>query len=62
MKPGDCPNEGTIVKVGDGVKSFCEPWGRYTNCREVGHCVYEDACCPDENQMTIFDILEEECD
>jgi len=23
-------------------KSFCQPWGRWTNCREVGRCVYAD--------------------
>lgn len=38
MMPGGCSNEGSVL---DGKKSFCEVWGRWTNCREAGHCVYE---------------------
>jgi hypothetical protein len=38
--PGKCPDEGGTVEVG-GTKSFCIPWDCWTNCREVGRCVYE---------------------
>lgn len=33
-----CPYEGSVL---DGKKPFCEAWGRWTNCREAGRCVYE---------------------
>lgn len=33
-----CPHESSVV---DGKKSYCELWERWTNCREVGYCVYE---------------------
>lgn len=33
-----CPCESHCL---DDQKSFCEPWGRWTNCREVGHCTYD---------------------
>lgn len=39
-EPGKCADEGTVADIGDG-KSYCIPWGCWTNCREVGHCVYE---------------------
>ncbi len=39
--PGNCPHEAKVVDIGGG-KSFCEPWDCWTNCREVGHCVYVD--------------------
>jgi len=38
--PGACADETRTVDIG-GVKSFCAPWDCWTNCREVGHCVYE---------------------
>ena len=38
--PGACPNEEKLVAIGGG-KSYCRPWGRWTNCREVGRCVWE---------------------
>lgn len=38
MTPGKCPHEESVV---DGKKSYCAIWGLWTNCREVGHCVYE---------------------
>ena len=34
--PGKCVLETRRYKG----KSFCKPWDRWTNCREVGHCVY----------------------
>ena len=40
--PFDCSDEGAVSDIGGG-KSFCVPWDRWTNCREVGHCVYYDA-------------------
>ena len=61
MTPGDCPNELKTVDVG-GVKSYCGPWKRYTNCREAGVCVYEEIGSPADGQMTIFDVLEDECE
>lgn len=39
-EPGACPDEGTVVDIGGG-KSYCIPWERWTNCREVGRCVLE---------------------
>lgn len=35
MTGEDCGCEGACI---DGKKSYCEPWGKWTNCREVGHC------------------------
>ena len=37
--PRNCPHELTTVDIGGG-KSFCAIWDRWTNCREVGYCVY----------------------
>lgn len=34
-----CPHEGAVI---DGKKSYCEMWGRWTNCREAGRCVYRE--------------------
>lgn len=39
--PGDCEHEQAVADIGGG-KSLCGAWGCWTNCREVGHCVYED--------------------
>lgn len=39
-------------KVLDGKKSLCKPWGLWTNCREVGYCVYEAKKKP--QQLTMF--------
>lgn len=36
--PGKCPEETALT---DNAKSYCDAWGRWTNCREVGHCVHE---------------------
>lgn len=36
--PGDCPEESRLT---DNLKSYCDVWQRWTNCREAGHCVYE---------------------
>ena len=36
--PGDCPHEERVADIGKG-KSYCKPWRRWTNCREVGYCV-----------------------
>lgn len=38
--PGNCPHEQSTVDIGGG-KSLCELLGAWTNCREMGHCVYE---------------------
>lgn len=38
--PGECAWEGAVADIGGG-KSYCIPWGRWTNCREVGHCVMD---------------------
>ncbi|MEC4272726.1 hypothetical protein VJ923_06110 [Adlercreutzia sp. R25] len=38
MAPGDCPDEGTVI---DGKKSYCVPWERWADCREMGHCTRE---------------------
>ena len=38
--PGECPDEKKVVDIGGG-KSFCDPWDRWTNCREVGYCVLD---------------------
>jgi len=38
--PGNCPHEQNTVDIGGG-KSLCELLGAWTNCRCVGHCVYE---------------------
>lgn len=57
--PGECPDEGGVADVGGG-KSFCEPWDCWTNCREVGHCVYESAHGSGDGQMTMFDFMEDE--
>ena len=38
MNPKECPDKSGIV---DGKKAFCRKWSRWTNCLEVGHCVYE---------------------
>ncbi|MBQ9041465.1 MAG: hypothetical protein IJ111_01455 [Eggerthellaceae bacterium] len=38
--PFNCPDEAKVADIGGG-KSFCTPWNCWTNCREVGHCVYE---------------------
>lgn len=40
-EPFDCPDEGAVVDIGGG-KSFCTPWDRWTNCREVGRCVFAE--------------------
>ena len=37
---GACPEELRTVDVGGG-KSFCRLMDCWTNCLEVGHCVYE---------------------
>lgn len=37
--PGNCPDELSTVDIGGG-KSLCKLWDRWTNCREVGYCVY----------------------
>ena len=39
-EPGRCADEGAVADIGGG-KSYCMPWRCWTNCREVGHCVYE---------------------
>ena len=39
--PGDCEHEQAVADIGGG-KSLCGAWGCWTNCREVGHCVYEN--------------------
>lgn len=38
--PFNCPYESAVVDIGGG-KTFCDLWQRWTNCREVGHCVYQ---------------------
>ncbi len=35
MDPEICPHNGAIV---DGKNCYCEAWGRWTNCIDVGHC------------------------
>lgn len=39
QQPGNCPNEVAVADIGGG-KSYCIPWERWTNCREVGYCVF----------------------
>ena len=34
------PGKSILEKRKTGKKSFCAPWQTWTNCREVGHCVY----------------------
>ena len=36
-----CKHEASVADVGGG-KSFCSRLGKWTNCREVGHCVADD--------------------
>lgn len=36
--PDECPN---IESRLDGKKAYCSKWQRWTNCLEVGHCLYE---------------------
>lgn len=60
MTPGSCLNEGAVADIGGG-KSYCIPWERWTNCREVGHCTLDAA--KDENdgkarQESILDLME----
>lgn len=38
--PGRCDEETRLADIGGG-KSFCAVWDRWTNCREVGYCVFE---------------------
>lgn len=38
--PGSCPDEASVAPIGGG-KSYCRQWQRWTNCREVGHCVWD---------------------
>ena len=38
FEPGKCMLERKRYRG----KSFCAAWDRYTNCREVGHCVYAE--------------------
>ena len=40
-EPFACPFEASVADIGGG-KSFCEPWGRWTNCREAGYCVRDE--------------------
>lgn len=47
--PGWCPHEHSVV---DGRKSLCALWGRWTNCREVGHCVL-DSIAPDGHPVQL---------
>ena len=39
QKPGTCIEETSLIDT----KSYCEMWQRWTNCREVNHCVMRDA-------------------
>lgn len=39
-EPFNCQHESSVVDIGGG-KSFCELWQKWTNCREVEHCVYQ---------------------
>lgn len=39
--PFSCIDSGATVDIGGG-KTFCKPWQRWTNCREVGHCVFAE--------------------
>lgn len=36
-----CPHEKSLVDIGGG-KSFCTRLNKWTNCREVSHCVADD--------------------
>lgn len=38
-EPGECVSETARTIDGKKPKSFCQLWERWTNCREVGHCV-----------------------
>ena len=38
-EPGLCVSETARTVDGKKPKSFCQLWERWTNCREVGHCV-----------------------
>jgi hypothetical protein len=53
MSLEDCEKRGAVL---DGKKCFCTPWNCWTNCLEVGHCVYEKHRKP--KQGTLFDESE----
>lgn len=38
MTPGSCEYELSNL---DDKKVYCELWGLWTNCREMGYCIYE---------------------
>ena len=38
-EPGKCVSETSLTQDGNKPKSYCKLWERWTNCREVGHCV-----------------------
>ena len=38
-EPGECVSETSLTQDGNKPKSYCKLWERWTNCREVGHCV-----------------------
>lgn len=54
--PSDCVHEKSLVDIGGG-KSFCDLIGKWTNCREVGHCT---ATHTSYQQMSLFDEEENE--
>ena len=39
LYPGICISETSLTQDGNKPKSYCKLWERWTNCREVGHCV-----------------------
>ena len=39
LYPGICISETSLTEDGKKPKSYCKLWERWTNCREVGHCV-----------------------
>jgi len=53
MSLEDCEKRGAVL---DGKKCFCKPRNCWTNCLEVGYCVYEKHRKP--KQGTLFDEME----
>lgn len=54
MTPGSCEYE---ISNLDGKKVYCGLWECWTNCREMGYCIYEDVKGKKDErneQLTLF--------
>ena len=58
MTPGNCPHE-TMTAFNDR-KSNCSIWNRWTNCREVGYCVFEKFATVADFQLSLFEMEADE--